>query len=40
LHQVEARKPEVETAAEELIRFHRENNIGPRFWAAMGQRRA
>ena len=40
LHQVEAQAPQVETAAEKLVRIHRENNIGPRFWAAVGQRRA
>lgn len=40
LHQVEAQAPKVETAAETLTRMHRENNIGPRFWAAVGQRRA
>ena len=40
LHQVEAQAPRVETAAEKLTRIHRENNIGPRFWAAVGQRRA
>jgi hypothetical protein len=40
LHRVEAQAPQAESAAETLTRLRRENNIGPRFWAALGQRRA
>lgn len=40
LHQVEAQTPEVETTAQHLERKLRENSIGPRFWAALGERRA
>jgi len=40
LRKVELQAPAVETAAEKLQRIQRENNIGPRFWEALGQRRA
>jgi hypothetical protein len=40
LHRVQAQTPEVETTAQHLERKLRENNIGPRFWAALGERRA
>lgn len=40
LHKVQAQTPEVETTAQHLERKLRENNIGPRFWAALGERRA
>lgn len=40
LNRVEAQAPEVETKAQGLERRLRENNIGPRFWAALGEKRA
>ncbi len=40
LHRVQEQEPGVETAAEKLTRVRRENNIGPRFWDAVSQRRA
>lgn len=35
LGQVLSQAPEVEAQAERAERIHRENNLGPRFWAAV-----
>lgn len=40
LASVQARDPEVDARSAHLDQIHKANNLGPKFWAAVGQRRA
>jgi hypothetical protein len=40
LEAVIAHDEEIDDARARLLKIHRDNALGPRFWAAMGERRA
>lgn len=40
LEAVSSHDDEIEQARARLLKIHRDNALGPRFWAAVGERRA